>query len=280
MKLVPLLLLLASCASQPLPTPEIPTVPPVVVTPPVVVVPPVIIIPPVEPPKVTIAAITDIAANSSCAKYKWKDRGVAPKSYIKGMAVMFAKEVCKPGLASTTTYYRPGAGRDGLEHYGKTPDAITSFSILIGAGMRESSGKYCTGKDASASNSSSDTAEGGMFQTSFNAIKASTAHPDLMVIFNKYKAGGVNCVELFKEGVSCSSADAKNYGTGDGYLFQKLSKDCPALSAEIAANTLRSLYKHYGPLINRAAEDRQECRDMLTAVEIQVKARPELCQSL
>ena len=43
------------------------------------------------------------------------------------------------------------------------------FVLLMGLGMRESSGKHCEGRDRSASNSTSDTAEAGLYQTSWNA---------------------------------------------------------------------------------------------------------------
>jgi hypothetical protein len=43
------------------------------------------------------------------------------------------------------------------------------FVLMIGLGMRESSGRYCEGRDQSASNTSADTAEAGLFQTSWNA---------------------------------------------------------------------------------------------------------------
>ena len=39
----------------------------------------------------TIGEIIQIAAKSSIAKYKWKDRGRAPLGYTKGMALAFAR---------------------------------------------------------------------------------------------------------------------------------------------------------------------------------------------
>ena len=46
------------------------------------------------------------------------------------------------------------------------------FVLLIGLGMRESSGKYCEGRDKSASNRSAETAEAGLFQL--------TMHPHII----------------------------------------------------------------------------------------------------
>ena len=44
------------------------------------------------------------------------------------------------------------------------------FVLLMGLGMRESSGQYCEGRDRSAHNTSADTAEAGLFQVSFDLI--------------------------------------------------------------------------------------------------------------
>jgi hypothetical protein len=43
---------------------------------------------------------------------------------------------------------------------------------MLGHGMRESSGRHCEGRDLSADNVQSDTAEAGLFQTSYNAHSA------------------------------------------------------------------------------------------------------------
>ena len=43
----------------------------------------------------TIDEIIQIAAKSPIAKYKWKDRGRAPRGYTKGMALTFARVYCK-----------------------------------------------------------------------------------------------------------------------------------------------------------------------------------------
>ena len=46
-------------------------------------------------------------------------------------------------------------------------------SLLLGLGMRESSGNYSEGRDMSASNVTGDTAEAGLFQQSWNSHSAS-----------------------------------------------------------------------------------------------------------
>lgn len=243
-----------------------------------VIIPP-LVIPQLNTPmptnSVSLDMITDIAGNSSCSKYSWKNRGVPSKGYIKGMALAYAHEVCFPNKIVNGPLL--DASKDALTYYGLKAGAINVYALLIGAGMRESSGRYCCGRDTSASNTSSSSAEAGMLQTSYNSHVAS---PELDAIFNDYKNNKHNCFEVFKEKVSCSKADLTNFGMGDGLKFQQMAKDCPAFSVAYAAITFKVLKSHYGPLIHKAAEYKQECVDMLTAVEIQVKAKPELCELL
>ena len=108
------------------------------------------------------------------------------------------------------------AGPDTLRHL---------FVLLMGLGMRESSGKHCEGRDRSAHNTTAETAEAGLFQTSFNARNAS---PLLPTIFAGYRANPSGFLEIFKEGVRCSTTSLENFGSGDGEEFQRLSKACPA----------------------------------------------------
>ena len=43
----------------------------------------------------TALSIAALADGSDIAGYSWNDRGVAPKGYIRGMAVMFGRVYCK-----------------------------------------------------------------------------------------------------------------------------------------------------------------------------------------
>jgi hypothetical protein len=139
--------------------------------------------------------------------------------------------------------------------------------------MRESSGKHCEGRDRSAHNTTAETAEAGLFQTSFNARHAS---PLLPTIFAGYRANPSGFVEIFKEGVRCSTVSLENFGTGDGKEFQRLSKACPAFAAEFAAVGLRHFRRHWGPINRREAELRPECDAMLREVQTLVDASPEV----
>lgn len=242
-----------------------------------------------------IDQITRIAAASDIARFSWKDRGVAPAGYIKGMALVYARAFCKlkAGDAAATEMARAktaDAAHDALAWYSEIFAAAGMnndtagvntlrhlFVLLIGLGMRESSGKHCEGRDRSASNTTAETAEAGLFQTSFNARSAS---PLLPMLFAQYSANPSGFVGTFKEGVRCSTSSLENFGSGEGKEFQRLSKECPAFAAEFAAVGLRHLRKHWGPITRRAAEVRPECDVMLRQVQAAVDASPRICSAL
>src|SRR5205807_3505910 len=136
--------------------------------------------------------------------------------------------------------------------------------LLIGLGMRESSGQYCAGRDTSEENTAADTAEAGLFQMSWNAHAAS---PLITQLFSRYSDNPEGFLSIFQEGVSCSHGDYANYGEGVGAAFQALCKSCPAFAAESAAVGLRVLRSHWGPLNSRAAEIRPEADVLLQQVQ-------------
>lgn len=226
--------------------------------------------------------IIQVAAESEIARYKWRDRGVAPPGYIKGMALVYARVYCKlkAGDAAVTEMAKANTGnsdKDALAYYAQEFNAVGMdnesagvdtlrhlFVLLVGLGMRESSGRYCEGRDRSASNTTSETAEAGLFQTSYNARKANHLMPQL---FRQYLANPSGFVEVFQEGISCSSSGLKNFGYGDGREFQRLSKTCPAFATEFAAVGLRNIRKHWGPINRKAAEIRPESDAMLLQVQ-------------
>jgi hypothetical protein len=172
----------------------------------------------------------------------------------------------KAGDAVATAMTVPptgGPSKDVLDWYAATLSAagigpgssaadrlIQLFTILIGLGMRESSGKHCEGRDMSASNTSADAAEAGLFQVSHDSI---AGHPLLRGLFATFR-GRTDLVDVFKEGVTCTAANLKNWGTGAGRDFQELTKQCPAFAVQYAALLLRTLRKHWGPINTRKAE--------------------------
>lgn len=219
-------------------------------------------------PQEIIDEIVTAAAESDVADLLWDDRGVAPLAYIKGMALAYATcvrkyeagdmtvhEIAKADMGDTEhdalAFYRDQFNRIGMLNGIAGRKVLRSvFVFLLGLGMRESSGKYCEGRDMSAENTSSDTCEAGLFQTSWNYHACAT---DAETLFDEYfhalERKEPQCqLAAFEDGVSCSGDDWENYGSGTGAQFQELSKVCPAFAVESAAVGIRNLRKHWGPI--------------------------------
>jgi uncharacterized protein (TIGR02594 family) len=244
--------------------------------------------PPLPPPPSALTpqqqqAIVDIANKSWIADYEWEGRGSAPKGWTQGMALTFAQSykrllaghpaVIEMSKARTSSdkdalnIYRDEYNRLGMPNEEDGADVLRHlYALMLGHGMRESSGEHCCGRDQSASNYDSTTCEAGAFQTSYNAAGASNPEfDDLMDEYLGHQTQGF--LYAFAEGVSCSSADWDNYGSGRGEQFQQLCKVAPAFSAESAGLTLRNLANHYGPIIRKEVELKQEADEMFQAVQ-------------
>ncbi|CAN5218917.1 hypothetical protein BH09MYX1_BH09MYX1_09640 [soil metagenome] len=245
-----------------------------------------------------VDAIKNLASTSSCYAYSWKNRGKAPPGYVKGVALVFARAVCNQthgDVAVVSKAKTADMQKDALAWYetiftdlGMTNEVAGtstlrhSYTLLLGLGMRESSGEHCTGRDTSATNTSSDSAEAGAWQTSYDSHVAS---PELPKLFAQHKSSANGCLlDTFAEGVTCTAANWQNWGTGaDGVEFQKLSKECPAFAAEYAAVMLRVLggsLGHYGPLRTKSAEVRPECDELFAKVQALVEGNPDACVAL
>lgn len=233
--------------------------------------------------EIKYGAIFNIVLNSTIKNYNWKNRGLAKIGYYKGMALVFAKMYCKlkTGDAVATEMAKANTGnlkKDVLAYYADLFDAAGMsnendgidtlrhlFVFMIGLGMRESSGKYCEGRDMAANNTSSETAEAGLFQTSYNAVSSS---PLLKTIFLEYKANPNGFENVFKDGgISCSVSNWEDYGTGEGREFQRLSKKCPAFAVEFTGVALRNIRGHWGPVNRYKVELKKECNQMLLQVQ-------------
>jgi len=245
--------------------------------------------PPGLPPTLSneaIDGICQIAAQSSIARYNWKNRGQAPIGYTKGCALAYANvyrqwQVQYPPAIDMAKANTHNSDKDALSWYAGVFDSLGLHNgmdgvdtlrhlwvLLIGLGMRESSGKHCCGRDTSASNTSSNTAEAGAWQTSYDAHSCS---PQFDTLFDAFRAGEgeqpQGFMEVFAESVTCSSTDWQCYGSGNGYVHQDMSKKQPAYAAEVCAITLRNLRKHFGPINRREAEIRVEADEMLRQVQ-------------
>lgn len=273
--------LYAACVSQP-PAPPLPVTPtPVFVG---------------DTSSAPLNQIKEIAANSKCAKYDWEDRGTTTKGYYRGMALSFARSLCHKDSPSIVIASQPKTDADktdalswysgqfaelGMKNDVAGPVTLRHvYTLAIGLGMQESSGKYCEGRDEKADNVDSESCEAGLFQTSWDSRYA---NPELAKIFERYKTEKNCFLEVFSEGVNCSKQNLRNYGSGDGLEFQALSKICPAFAAEYVATMIRvsgGSKGHYGPLRRHAAEVIPACDQMLSQVQALVEKNPSVCSLL
>jgi peptidoglycan hydrolase-like protein with peptidoglycan-binding domain len=251
-------------------------------------------LPPYVPPQMfppmtqaQIDAITRLAASSPIASYSWKDRGRAPAGYTKGIAVAYGmcflkylaadSSALEMGKANTgndakdaISWYNSNFAAMGMRNDVAGTDTLRHLFVLImGLGMRESSGKHCEGRDQSASNTTSDTAEAGLYQQSWNSH---TCSGEIDKLFDEYKVGLTSdppqcALSTFKEGVSCSSSSWSNYGSGTGRDFQQLAKSCPQFCVEAAAVGLRNLRQHWGPINRKDAELRADADALFIGVQ-------------
>jgi hypothetical protein len=217
-----------------------------------------------------------VSSHKSCSNYSWKNRGKAPLSYMNGMSLMYAKQVCNKGTGFIKTHKVSGKNtlnrpyEDGLAYYGIAGNQLNTYTFLIGLGMRESSGKYCVGRDRSQNFTKSDNAEAGLFQM---AYVARVFNKELAPLYEKYKSGELSCeLNTFNQSsIKCTTYDASIFGSGEGAKWQRLMKTCPAASAQWAAILIRSQLRHFGPIKRREVEFKTQCRDMLREVEAVAK---------
>lgn len=231
--------------------------------------------------------IATIAANSDIYTYDWDGRGEAPIGYTEGMALTWAQCYIKwkngdPAMLLCAEKNSGNADKDALSWYrgffddAGMPNQVSGvdtlrhlFVLLLGLGMRESSGEHCCGRDQSASNTTSDTCEAGMFQTSWNIRSCSGEIPPLLDVWEP--GDQPQCyLNIFKKKVSCSSADWDSYGSGDGYKYQEMSKSCPPFHAEVTAVGLRKLRQHWGPINRYEVEIRPEADEMFKEIQLYV----------
>lgn len=244
--------------------------------------PPEVALPPPIPPPVE-HRIRHIARESAIARYEWEDRGRAPLGYTEGVAMAFAYVILKYGAGDAAAREMAKAATgdsetDALSYYAdvfhqlemptNVPGLATLralWTLIMGLGMRESSGQHCCGRDMSADNVSAETCEAGAWQTSYNISAFSDLIDELMA---QYSAASAPCqLAIFAQGVTCSAQDWECYGSGTGYEFQKLEKSCPQFAAEVAGVGLRNGRKHWGPIGRFEVEVRPEAEEMLRQVQ-------------
>jgi hypothetical protein len=242
-----------------------------------------------------IDQIKALSTDSLCEKKNWSGRGVAPSGYIKGVALSFARSLCRLKTQSKISMIMSAASTgqsstDALAYYQSVFAAVpitvnisgeeplrALYTLGIGLGMRESSGSYCEGWDKKAGrNRPSSAAEAGAFQTSYDSMVLS---PELGNLYAEYKASPERCFQdVFKVGVSCKPLDI--LGTGAGAEYQAFNIACPAFATEYAMTMLRLQRGHYGPINRKEAQVASACNDLLKSVQDLIDSDPYACQEI
>ncbi len=231
-------------------------------------------------PKAVANRIYTMAATSEIADYPWPDRGIAPTGYIAGISLCFAYAIRhgddddavnvmsqaqgnpdKDALA----WYEAEFAKLGVNNHTAGPDTLRHlFMMMMGLGMRESSGRYCEGRDMSASNVASDTCEAGLFQTSWNIRSGSPTIEPLIFDFWNNPNG---FLPQFKEGITATANNLNSYGTGDGVRYQFLSRFAPLFHVMVTGTGMRVLRQHWGPINRREVTLKKEADDLLKDVQ-------------
>lgn len=226
--------------------------------------------------------IEAIVSDSPVRDYDWEDRGEATTGYYVGMAKTFAlamlmldeghpaamimsqADTGNPDTDALSWYEDEFTGEE-MDNSESGPDTMRHlFVLMVGLGMRESSGNHWEGRDMSADNTSSDEAEAGLFQSSWNLEYASDA---IMELFKEFKADPNGFRPDFTKGLYPTTANLDNYGSGDGVYYQWLAKFCPAFAVLMTGVGLRKLRQHWGPINRHEVELVTAVEDMLIDVQ-------------
>ena len=135
------------------------------------------------------------ANNLNCRKVFTGNRGsyeyVQNSAYARTFARSFAKDLCSPqpgvGEIQRASPGNPQKDALALERFsrfakpnatsGSVENLIATYSLSYSLALRESSGNFSEGKDATASNNTLLTEEAGAFQVSSNTLGSASAQP-------------------------------------------------------------------------------------------------------
>lgn len=225
-----------------------------------------------------------LCASSSLNDYQWDDRGVLPPGYYAGMAKTYAlaltsdESSINDAVEVMSKRSRGDTAHDALALYevgfeamdidvraGGVETLRALFIMMVGLGARESSGDHWCGRDMSADNVESTTAEAGFAQTSWNISNFSALIPPLLTLYwddpNGFRP-------TFERG--CPSPDEEDlnaYGSGDGARYQFLAKFSPAFHALVTGVGMRLGCAHWGPIKRGEVDLIEEVQELLQEVE-------------
>jgi peptidoglycan hydrolase-like protein with peptidoglycan-binding domain len=234
------------------------------------------------------AAIMSAANASPLMDYNWQDRGQTYPGYLAGMALAYGHALRlndEPAMVEMSVeandpdtdalaWFEDEFEALGMRNNVPGIDTLRHlFVLMIGLGPRESSGKYCEGRDMSASNTSADTAEAGLFQTSWNIRSCSS---NISPLLTRFWANPNGFLDVFRDGVSPSASNLDVYGEGGGASYQWLSKYCPLFHVYVTALGLRSLRQHWGPVNRREVELKTAADELLLEVESILSTAPPI----
>lgn len=242
--------------------------------------------------------LKDFATKSDCAKFSFESQGKPKASYMLGVSLSAARMFCHQNAdyaqaasapVGSSTVDALALYADRIKEAGLKTDTARQrqqvlWSLIVGSGGRESSWRWCVGKDPGASNTESSTCEAGLYQTSYNSRyerDGKTISKVRMNLIAQYKADKSGCfADEYKKGVTCSQDNLKNWGSGEGLAFQALSKDCPGFATDYHAVMIRQRRSHYGPINTKKAQLTRQCADHFAIIQQMVEKNPSLCGSL
>jgi hypothetical protein len=234
-----------------------------------------------------VASICSILDHSVIAQYRWKQRGQAPSAYLRGMGLAYLlaqSKLSSEPMANTMAAPWDGENKNDILHFSTNDFSLTGldnsgsdqdrlrhlFSLLIGLGMRESSGRWCEGRDQTVANQTADSAESGLFQTSWDIRYTTPAAKELLRIYQQRED---KFAPIFKTDIHPVEGDLEIIGTGDGATYQRVAKEKPTFSVFLAALGLRSNCRHWGPVIRHEAEIRAEADEYLQTIANHARAQ-------
>jgi len=227
--------------------------------------------------------VVQLALDSSVQDYSWPSRGQSPIGYLPGMCLCYALAItafnADHSAALEMAVPAGDENDDALAWYAKefrdmgldveaggVETLRALWTLLIGLGMRESSGDYSCGRDQSAGSSSqeSDTCEAALFQMSWNMESASG---EMETLFDRYWSDPNGFLHVFAEGIWTTASNLETVGEGEGAAYQWLAKFCPAFAVFSTAVGLRNRKDHWGPIIRKEVTLRSDVVDLLSDVE-------------
>jgi len=241
------------------------------------------------------AKVTSLAVNSDCHKAAHDVQGTPPQGYMKGIALTYARGICRPSEAWVQAAQVPlgPSNKDALTHYGVSSSLSAAerldvvFALILGSSARESSWRWCVGRDTLAKESDrkgcveggGETCEAGHSQGSYNSIGSNTI---LRGLFTEFGSEPAHCfAKEYKGATTCTAANLKNWGSNPKAVeFQRLSKHCPGFPTQSKAVLLRTTRTHFGPINKKQVTLKPQCVAMFSKIRQAIASDPAICKGL